>query len=168
MSDELLKEIAETASLNPQNYYLKFVLEGFKESVVYVVTKEESDRVEKCFFNHREADSGMGLEFEDLAGRYVNLRPDHVILFHALWDVGLRQSQEPPERDLVLYISGFDKPQEYDDVDPEELFELASTVQGGGIGKFVGFTDEDGERVYVRGDKIILMESVQYSAPIEE
>ena len=56
------------------------------------------------------------------------------------------------------------------DSDLEELAGTASTMQTGAfdLTPFAVITDEDGEALFVKSDKIMLMDSVDYSPILEE
>jgi hypothetical protein len=53
----------------------------------------------------------------------------------------------------------------YDDIDPDEIDLIASVLEGHEIGEefFISFHDEDGERNLIKGNRIMLMESIRYS-----
>jgi hypothetical protein len=157
-------------TLNLENHYLKFTLEGRAEPIVYRVSKETSERVAKCFDAMDDFALTGAVEFDILSGRMVNVCPRYVVMCHALWDHGPLAPEEEEDNDLILYVLGVAEPETSWDADLEELVEISSVLQHAAqdMSPFVSYTDQDGEVLYVRSDKIMLMESTDYSPFLEE
>lgn len=173
MSKKMIKEMQEVSKLMVQNFYLKFTLQGAASPVVYEVLKKEQERVQTCFSNMNRIDRHQLIEFDDVAGRAVHVNPKHVLMFQALWDAGL--PKEPPESeaeapDVILWVNGFSEPLQYHESDLQELASLAQALELADFedAPFVSFTDQDGELVCIQADKIMMMESIDYSSALEE
>lgn len=155
--------------MNPENYYLKFTLEGVPEPVTYRVSRETGERVERVLTGLGEFELNAGLAFDTPAGRTVCVHPRHVLTCHVLRDVGRLPPEGEEENDLILYVRGRPKPFTSWDADLEELAVIGSAIEHGALelSAFLSFTDHDGAVLYVRSEQIMLMDSVDYSEVLE-
>ncbi len=174
MSNNLLNEIAETARLNLKHYYLKFLLKGVGEPLIYEVTKEEWEGVSRWLFHHDPLVLGSLLTFTSLNGRVVNINPKYIALCQELWDVGIPVPEEYDEEeslyDLIMYVDGISEPLCNMEADPSDIGMIAAIMEAGEdeVGEFVTFVDQDGERNWLIVGNIMLMESIEYRERLKD
>jgi hypothetical protein len=158
------------SKMNPENHYLKFTLEGMSDPIVYRVSKETSERVTRCFDTMDKFSLETGIEFETLKGRIINVCARYVVMCNVLWDYGRLNPEEEEVHDLILYVSDITEPMRFEKSDPSEMQGIALALQGGAFEQepFVGFTDQDDEALFLRGDKIMLMNSIDFYPDVEE
>lgn len=170
--DETVQSRNETSS-SPINYYLKFQFGGLKEPFVYIVGKEDWDRV-SALFEDGELPLPYFVGFDDVDGKTaIHVRPKFVLLFQALFDAGTLERKQARDGDLhrvTFYVKGIIEPVDYDYVDQDQVGELnvLLTHFHDELSEFISFMDKDGEQNSIRAESIMLIESPNYYPPLDQ
>jgi hypothetical protein len=167
-----LKAVPENGKSAPSGsqpevrHYLAFEIHGFKNRFLYVVEKDEHDRVSDVF-RGPDDDFPHFVSFNDRLGRRIHVNRVYILRSQSFYDVGTFEDsivyiplEDREAAPVAVYVIGRDEPFVYNGLEESAFEEINEQIDlYTQDTDFVIFADEDGEQNSIRADSILLVES---------
>lgn len=158
-------------------YTLKFLLDGFKKPFEYLVKKEEYERILDVFQSEDRAASFF--EFDTVDGKWILIHRKRVLRCQFLWDARSEEVvqeaikiefNESVDWEVSFYLSGMNDPLIYDGIENSEAEVIHSSLLLDAFDEntYIGFTDEDAERNFLRAKSVVALEMRDMALTFEQ
>lgn len=142
-------------------YYIKVLLEGLEEPLVFPVTKEDADRFSHNFQNSRDP----FFVFPTITGKHVALNLASIQLANLLWDPidqAENKDEEGGDDMLLLYFRGKKAPFHSSIGEPTDIADILFMLEMGVQAEqdpALCYTDGDGELVLFNPAELLYLEA---------
>lgn len=144
-------------------FFLKVIFKDAQEPIFIKIRKKETERFERnieSFNKNRE----LSLFFvcDTIDGKHVGINIAQMQSINILWEPSLHlEDLKYYEGPIKLLLKGRKEMIETNTEDPDELYDFYSDLEHGPdvVGTFVGFTDEDGEKLLININDLLYIES---------
>jgi hypothetical protein len=157
-------------------YYLRLLMKGVPDFLIYEVDPEVSERLPRILQeSERELRRFPFFEFSSKDGREVILSIRDIQMANFLWEHGLKPNNHDDESaidsvGIQLYFRGRPKPFETSAADPAQLGHIFEQLGLVDLERdsFLMFEDEDGEMVWFRPGDLVLLSAPAWLVNLEE
>ena len=139
-----------------KRYFLRFLIRGYAEDLIFEVRRSESERIERNF-DRADGPLDSFLWFSAVDGHDVAINPAYIQGVRFLWDAakGVEDSKAD-ESPLRIYLRDRAAPLEEMTDEPSSLVDFFTVLEHGpGVVAFPGFIDEDGEVFQLNAAEIV-------------
>ena len=139
-----------------KRHFVKCLLNGREEPLVYQVDEETADRVRR----NLSGEPAAFCCFSTLDGREIAVNLSELDLVHFLWDAAMPELRAVEHHPAYLYFVSRSEPFYCDPEDEDEAFNVFFLLEPDGADedRFLELTDEDGEVVVFDTRKLQVIE----------
>ncbi len=139
------------------SHFLQFLLRGDDMDFSFEVREHEAHEVRSRVDSYAALDSEMFIRFRTVDGTTVMLNMMDVQAVRHYWNLAVAVTDDTiSEKPLTIYLRGRPEPIEEFGVEPDQIFDLFSSIgEGPVIREVSSFIDEDGEPLYFRVREVV-------------